>query len=258
LKTLTLAAGEKMKEQDLKLAMPDGAAEAVLYTSDDGKPLPGVLFVPDIGSIRDTMRKMAQRLAEEGYTVLMPNPFYRTSAVPVFSFPRKPGDPATMKRMGELISPLTPEALDADLEVYLDFLTSQPTTAPGGVGVVGFCIGGLITFRAAAVRPEKVAVAASFHGGGLYKANDAASPHLGLPKVKARLYFGHAVEDNSMNAEAITELVKALKAWGGRYESEMYEGARHGWTVPDNPAYNQPQAERAWAKLTALFKESLR
>jgi len=246
-----------MKEQDLKLAMPEGTTEAVLYTSDDGKALPGVLFVPDVGSIRDTMRQMARRLADEGYTVLMPNPFYRTSAVPVFSFPRKPGDPATMKRMSELIGPLKPEALDADLGVYLDYLTSQPTTASGAVGVVGFCIGGLITFRAAAVRPEKVAVAASFHGGGLYKAGDPGSPHLGLPKVKARLYFGHAVEDNSMNTEAIAELVKALKAWDGRFESEIYEGARHGWTVPDNPNYNQPQAERAWAKLTALFNEEL-
>jgi len=246
-----------MKEQDLKLAMPDGATDAVLYTSDDGTPLPGVLFVPDIGSIRDTMRQMARRLADEGYTVLMPNPFYRTSSVPVFSFPRKPGDPATMKRIGELIGPLAPDALDADLAVYLDYLSSQPTTTQAGVGVVGFCIGGLITFRAAAVRPEKVAVAASFHGGGLYKAGDPGSPHLGLPKIKGRLYFGHAVEDNSMNTEAITELVKSLQEWGRRYESEMYQGAHHGWTVADNPNYNQPQAERAYAKLTELFRGAL-
>ncbi len=246
-----------MKEQDLKITMPEGTTEAVLYTSDAETPLPGVLFVPDVGSIRGTMRQMARRVADEGYTVLMPNPFYRTSTVPVFSFPRKPGDPATMKRMGELLGPLTPDALDADLAVYLDFLTSQPATSQAGVGVGGFCIGGLITFRAAAVRPEKVAVAASFHGGGLYKAGDPGSSHLGLPKIKARLYFGHAVEDNSMNTEAITELVKSLKAWGDRYESEIYEGAHHGWTVADNPNYNQPQAERAYAKLTELFRETL-
>jgi carboxymethylenebutenolidase len=246
-----------MREQDLKLAMPDGTTEAVLYTSDDGKALPGILFVPDIGSIRDTMRWMARRVAEEGYTVLMPNPFYRTSAVPVFSPEIKHGTPERMKRIQELSAPLTPEKLDGDLGVYLDTLISQPATAKSGVGVVGFCIGGHISLRAAAVRPEKVLVAASFHGGGLYKANDPASPHLVLPKVKGRLYFGHAIEDNSMKAEAITELVKALKAWGGRYESEMYEGAHHGWTVADNPNYNQPQAERAYAKLWELFSETI-
>ena len=247
-----------MKQQELKLAMPYGITDAVLYTADDGKPLPGVLLVPDVWGIRETMREMALRVAAEGYTVLMPNPFYRVSAPPVFPFARKDAAPEqVMQRIGELLDPLTPGAIDADAGVYLDFLSSQPTIAAGGVGVVGFCIGGLISFRAPAVRPDKVAVAASFHGGGLYKANDPGSAHLRLPKMKSKLYFGHAFDDNSMNAEAIAELENALREWGGRYESEVYEGARHGWTVPDNPAYNQSQAERAFAKLKAVFKVAL-
>ncbi|HEY8996993.1 MAG TPA: dienelactone hydrolase family protein, partial [Edaphobacter sp.] len=93
--------------------------------------------------------------------------------------------------------------------------------------------------------------------GGLYNANDPNSPHRNLHSIKARLYFGHAIEDNSMNSEAIAGLEKSLKEWGGRFESEVYEGAHHGWTVPDNPAYNQPQAERAFSKLIQLFKEEL-
>jgi carboxymethylenebutenolidase len=246
-----------MKKQEIKLTLPDGTTNAVLYTADDGRPQPGTLFIPDIGGLREAVSHTAERVAIEGYTVLVPNPFYRTSEPPVFKFPRTQGDSATMQRMGELLSPLTPEAIDADTAAYLDFLTSQPTTKPGGVGVVGFCIGGLMAFRAAASRPDKVSVAASFHGGGLYKANDPKSAHLGLPKIKARLYFGHAVEDNSMNAEAIAELGKALKAWGGRYESEVYEGAHHGWTLLDNSTYNRPQAERALAKLKSVLKESL-
>jgi carboxymethylenebutenolidase len=246
-----------MTEQDLQLTVPDGTVDAVLFKVEDSKPLPGILFIPDIGSIRETMREMARRLAAEGYTVLLPNPFYRTSRPPVFSFPRKPGDPATVKRMGELIKPLTPEGLEKDLAVYLDTLTLQPTTAKGRIGAVGFCIGGGIALRAAAVKPEAVGAVASFHGGGLYKANDPASPHLLLPRVKARLYFGHATEDKSMDTDAIAEFTKALKRWNGRFESEIYEGAHHGWTVPDNPAYNQPKAERAYAKLTELFRESL-
>lgn len=244
-----------MTEQDLQLTLPDGTADAVLFTPDSDHPLPGVLFIPDIGSIRDTKRQMARRLADEGYVVLMPNQFYRTSRPPVFPFPRKSGEPATMKRMAELAAPLTPEALDKDLAVYLDTLAGHISRKK--IGVVGFCIGGGIALRAAAVRPDLVAAVASFHGGGLYKAHDPASPHLVLPKVKARLYFGHASDDKSMDADAITELVKALKEWGGRFESEIYEGARHGWTVPDNPVYNQPQAERANAKLTELFRETL-
>lgn len=246
-----------MTEKDLQLAVPDGTADAVLFTPEDGKPVPGVLFIPDIGSIRDAMRQMARRLASEGYTILMPNPFYRTSRPPVFSFPRKPGDPATMKRMGELIAPLTPEGLEKDLAVYLDTLASQPTTGTGMVGTVGFCIGGGIALRGAAVRPDLVGAVASFHGGGLYKNEDPGSPHLVLPRIKARLYFGHASDDKSMDAAAINHFEKALQTWGGRFESEIYQGAHHGWTVPDNPAFNEPLAERAYSKLTGLFREVL-
>jgi carboxymethylenebutenolidase len=245
-----------MNEKDLQITVPDGIVDAVLFTPEDGKPLPGVLFIPDIGSIRDTMRQMARRLAGEGYTVLMPNPFYRTSVPPVFSFPRKSGDPATVKRIQELAAPLTPEALERDLPVYIDTLTSQPTTAKGKIGAVGFCIGGGIALRIAAIRPDLVGAAASFHGGGLYKSDDPQSPHLVLPRIQARLYFGHATDDKSMNDDAIEHFEKTLLIWGGRFESETYD-AHHGWTVPDNPAYKQPEAERAWEKLTALFRETL-
>lgn len=247
-----------MKHQDIKLTMPDGTTDAVLYTADDNHPLPGVLFIPDVWSLRDTMRQMALRVANLGYTVLLPNPFYRVSAPPVFPFARKDATPEQInRRIGELAAPLTPQATTADTATYIDFLTSQPTTSSKPIGIVGLCMGGNIAFRAAASRPDKVAVVISFHGGGLYKANDPTSAYLGLPKIKARLYFGHAIEDKSMDADAITELVKALKAWGGHFESEVYEGAHHGWTVPDNPSYNQPQAERAFETLSALFKESL-
>lgn len=246
-----------MKKQELKLTLSDGTTDAVLYTADDGRPQRGTLLVPDVAGPREVVSQVAEKIASWGYTVLVPNPFYRTSDPPVFKFPRKQGNPATMQRISELLAPLTPAAIDADTGAYLDFLVSQRTTKPGGVGVVGFCIGGLMAFRAAASRPDKVAIAASFHGGGLYKPNDQKSAHLGLPKIKARLYFGHAIEDKSMNAEAIAELEKALKAWGGQYESEVYEGAHHGWTLPDNSSYNRPQADRALVKLKGVFEESL-
>lgn len=123
---------------------------------------------------------------------------------------------------------------------------------------MGYCFCGALALRTAAARPAKVAAAASFHGGGLYKAGSPDSPHLVLPQVKARLYFGHAVEDKSMTAEDIAHFEQALAAWGGVYESETYEGASHGWTVPDNPVFNAAQADRAFSKLTELFAKTLR
>jgi carboxymethylenebutenolidase len=244
-----------MIEEPIEIAMPDGKAEAYLYHSE--RPLPGVLYLTDIGGIRDANRDAASRLAAEGYAVLMPNIFYRTSRLPVFDFPFRAGEKRSTDRMNEIRAPLNPEAVDRDASAYVDFLASQTTAAPGPFGVVGYCFSGAFAMRAAATRPDRIGALASFHGGGLYKEGDPSSPHLLLPRIRARLYFGHAADDRSMPRDAIDKFDAALAAWGGRYESEYYEGAHHGWTVTDFPSYNEPAAERAYAKLTALLAETL-
>lgn len=245
-----------MKEVLIEIGTADGTSDALLFGPDSGQA-PGVIFLTDIGGIRPSQRDMARRIAGEGYTVLLPNIFYRTARVPVFDFPIKLGEERTTKRFAELREPLTPGAIERDTAAFVDFLAAQDSVRSAGLGVVGFCFSGALAMRMAAVRPERVVAAASFHGGGLY--SDApGSPHLLLPRIHAHLYFGHASEDRSMPAEAIQILNQALEAWGGEYESEIYGSAHHGWTVPDHPAYNQPQAERAHGKLMELFNKALR
>lgn len=246
-----------MIAEEIEIRTHDGTADAVLYCPEDGTRRPGVIHLTDIGGIRPAQRAMAGRLAEEGYTVLMPNLFYRTDQPPLIDFDWRADADRAKKRFAELMEPLTPEAMEHDAGDYVDFLAAQSSTGHGTIGVVGYCFSGAMALRTAAARPEKIAAVASFHGGRLYTDTDA-SPHLALPRVKARLYFGHAVEDRTMPAEAIAKLDGALQEWGGNYESEVYEGAYHSWTVPDSPVYNQPQAERAYSKLTELLANALK
>ena len=124
------------------------------------------------------------------------------------------------------------------------------------MGVVGFCFAGQFALRVAAARPDRIAAAASFHGGGLFKDSEQ-SPHLVLPRVKARLYFGHAENDQSMPADAITKFEDALREWGGSYESETYP-ARHGWMIPGREVHHPAEAARGFSKLIELFDNSLR
>jgi carboxymethylenebutenolidase len=153
--------------------------------------------------------------------------------------------------------------MERDASDYVDFLAAQDSVSEGAMGVVGHCFTGQMAMRAAAARPNRIAAAASFHGVRLFTDN-AASPHLALPRIKARLYFAHAVNDASMPQEAIEKLDRALEAWdagassGNGYESEVYEGAYHGWTALDSPVYNERQAERAFQKLNDLFAEALK
>jgi carboxymethylenebutenolidase len=244
-------------EEDIQLRMSDGVADAVLYRPEEGRRQPGIVHLTDIRGIRESHRDMARRLAALGYTVLMPNIFYRTGRPPVMDLPAGTSEEERAKRMNELRAPLTPDAMDRDVSGYVDFLAADPSVGGGPIGVVGYCFAGAMAMRAAAARPATVKAAASFHGGGLY--TDApSSPHLVLQRITGRLYFGHAIEDRSMPEDAIKRLDRALEAWGGTYKSEVYKGSRHGWTVPDSPVYNRPQAERAFQELTGVFAAALR
>jgi carboxymethylenebutenolidase len=251
------ALGGHVIETAIEIRTPDGVSDGFLFRTEAAGRRPGVIHLTDIGGIRSSHRGMAQRLAEKGYVLLLPNVFYRTGRPPMFDFPFKPGEERSMKRLAELAGPLTPEAMERDASAYVDFLAAQDSVSDGPMGVLGHCFTGAMSMRTAAARPDKIAVAASLHGGNLFT-DKPTSPHLALPRIKSRLYFGHAAQDRTMPQEAIENLDRALATWGGKYESEVYDGALHGWTVPDSPAYNQPQAERALGKLTELLAGTLR
>lgn len=231
--------------------MDDGSAGALLYTHGS-EPRPGVVFLADAGGIRSSVRQAAARLAEAGYTVLVPNTFFRVGEPPFFTPPLDFQDPKVRATFAAIAGSLPPAAMEADGARYVEYLAAQPETSDAPIGVVGHCMTGAMALRTAAACPETVGAAASFHGGRLFTDADD-SPHLVLPRVKARLYFGHADQDRSMPAEAIEGLDRALADWGGRYESELYAGALHGWTTTDSPVYHKEQAERAFAKLLELL-----
>ena len=245
-----------MTEEAVDIILPDGTADATVYRPDRPGRSPGVLHLTDVLGIRPATADMARRLAAAGHVVLQPNIFFRTAKPPLFDFAPNFGDERTLKRFGELAGPLTPAAMERDAAGYIDYLARRPDVDPGRMGVVGYCFSGKFALHAAAARPARIVAAASFHGGHL--ATDAAdSPHTLLPRIKARLYFGHAVDDRSMTPAMIEKLESALEAWGGRFESETYAGALHGWTVPGSPIYNEPQAERHFSRLTELFTATL-
>jgi carboxymethylenebutenolidase len=247
----------EISEREIEIPTSDGASDGVLYQPEGSRRWPGIIFLTDIGGIRAATREMALRLAAEGYCVLLPNVFYRNARPPLFDFPRVIGEERTMKRIAELAAPLTPEAIERDALGYIEFLATQDSVSDGAMGVVGHCFTGGVALRVAAARSDRIAAAASFHGGWLYTAAPT-SPHLVLPRIKARLYLAHAIKDDSMPPEAIEKLEEALAVWGGKYESEVYDGAYHGWTALDSPVYNERQAERAFQKMTELFAETLK
>ena len=210
------------------------------------------------------MRDIGKRIAAEGYAVLVPNPFYRVAKAP-FSFDANFSfqNPADMARLRPLIASVN-QAVNAekDAVAYVAFLDAQKEVDQAKkIGTQGYCMGGALVVRTAAALPDRIGAGASFHGGGLVT-DKPDSPHLLAPKIKARMYFGVASNDDARQPDAKIKLKEAFAAAHVPAEIEVYAGL-HGWCVPDIPAqngapiYNKPDAERAWGKLVALYKAAL-
>jgi carboxymethylenebutenolidase len=246
-----------MRSSTLEIETPDGTADAYLTRPDGGDRHPGVLLIMDAYGLRPRIEEMADRIAERGYAVLAPNVFYRAGRAPVLPFPDMTSEEARgvfFKGVRPLMEQLTPERLAADGAAYLDELAR---VADEPVAITGYCMGVRFGLRIAAAHPERVAALAGFHGGGLVT-DDPQSPHRSAGALRAEVYLGHADQDPSNSAEQIAELDAALAAAGVAHRTEVYPGARHGYTMSDTPAYDEQAAERHFGALFDLLDRTLR
>ncbi len=257
-------AEQHVVETDVTIKTPDGTCDAAFFHPATGSH-PGVLIWADAFGLRPAMRDIGRRIAADGYSVLVPNPFYRVAKAPVFDNPAAFDfqNRADMAKLTPLMASVNaPGVAETDATAYIAFLDAQSQVNKAKkVGIQGYCMGGPLVVKTAAALPNRVGAGASFHGGGLVT-DKADSPHLLAPKIKARMYFGVASNDDQRQPDAKDKLREAFAAAKVPAEIEVYP-AKHGWCVPDMPVengvpiYSKPEAERAWAKLVALYKMAL-
>ena len=250
-------AQSQVVEKDVDVPMASGVADSALFYPAGKGPWPAVLIWTDILGLRPVFRDMGRRLAAQGYVVLVPNPFYRNHKAPIvdgsFDF-NKPEDRA---KVMPLAAALTQDAAFSDAKAYIAFLDAQPQTdKKRKAGVQGYCMGGPLTFRTAAIVPNRIGAAATFHGGGLVT-DKPDSPHLLIPKMKATVYCAVADNDDKSQPTAKDTLKASFAAAKVPAKVEVYTGDNHGWCVKGSQPYDEAGAERAWAELTALYKKSL-
>jgi carboxymethylenebutenolidase len=245
-----------IKGRDVVIDTPEGKADAYFVAPATGKH-PGVLVWPDIMGLRPAFRQMADRLAQSGYAVLVVNQFYRSTKAPFL----KPGEsfdqPDVRAKIMPFVQVLTPAGTVSDAKAFTAFLDAQKAVdTRRGLASTGYCMGGPMVFRTVAARPDRYRAGGTFHGGGLV-GDKPGSPNTLIPQMKASFLIAIAENDDQRAPTDKDVLKKAFADAKLSAEIEVYKGTMHGWCPPDSKVYNQAQADRAWERQLALFKQAL-
>ena len=245
------ARGPSLSEAMVSIPTPDGTADAFFVHPAEGIH-PAIVMWPDIAGLREANKAMARRLAAAGYAVLAVNQYYRSARAPVLASFAEWRTDAGQAKLKPMIAAITPEGAVRDASAFVAWLDRQGAVdTKRGIGADGFCMGGPFAVRTAFAAPQRVRAVASLHGAGLVS-DGPDSPHRLLAKTQARYLFAIARNDDA-RAPGDKEALKVAAAAAGRpAEIEVYQGD-HGWTVPDSPVYAPAEADRAFARMLALF-----
>jgi carboxymethylenebutenolidase len=253
-----------LTETEVEIKTPDGVSDAAFIHPTSGSH-PAVLIWTDAFGLRPSMREIGKRIAAEGYSVLVPNPFYRIGKAPMFTDASNFNFQTDRAKITPLMASVSaPGAAEKDAIAYVEFLDKQKQVNKSKkIGTQGYCMGGPLVVRTCATIPDRLGAGGSFHGGGLVSRDpkDQNSPHLLAPKINAHMYFGIAANDDAAQPDAKDKL---KEAFGSKAQIEVYGTCQHGWCVSDmpkqadgKPIYDKAEADRAWGHLVALYKQNL-
>jgi carboxymethylenebutenolidase len=245
-----------MSYEQVSIRTQDGDCPAYVFTPSGSGRHPAVIFYMDGLGIRPTIFEMGQRLASHGYVVLVPDLFYRVGHYGPLDPKEVFASGDARAALGHLFASTDNRRAGEDTAAFLAYLDGREDVDGTKVGTTGYCMGGGMSLTAAGTYPDRVAAAASFHGGNL-ATDSELSPHLLAPAIAARVYVAGADQDNSYPPEMAARLDQALSDAGVDHRCEIYPGALHGWTMADFPVYNEAAAQRHWDALVALFADTL-
>ncbi len=243
-------------ETDVSITTPDGEADA-FFAHPQGRASAAVLIWPDILGLRPAFKMMAKRLAGDGYAALVVNPYYRRAKAPLVEVGDSFSNPAVREKIFPFARSLSQDTNRTDARAFIDWLDAQSAVDTSrGVGTMGYCMGGPMTFVTAHERADRVRAGGSYHGGGLVT-GAPTSPHRMVQHMNADFLIAIAENDHERSPHVEGVLRETFAETGNSAEIEVYAGTKHGWCPPDSQVYDEAQADKAWARTLALFETAL-
>jgi len=236
--TVTTNAQQQVVEKNVDIKTPDGTCDAAFIHPATGAHA-AVIIWPDAFGLRQSMRDMGKRLAaENGYSVLVVNPYYRVAKGTVYPNAATVDFNAERDKLTPLMGSINAAGtVEKDAPAFVAWLDSQPQVdKTKKIGTQGYCMGGALVVRTAAAVPDRIGAGGSFHGGGLVT-QQPTSPHLLAPKIKARMYCGIAANDDMQQPDAKTKLKEAFEAAKVPVEVEVHPIGQERWCRPDMPKH---------------------
>ena len=239
-----------MITREIAVTTAEGEMPTFVFHPEHDGPHPVVLYLMDAPSIRPALRDMASRLATAGYYVMLPYLYYRGGPYREFGLSDE-----DMHDRAELMETIDPTNIVGDAEALLAVADADPAARGGDVGAVGFCMSGGLVISLARALPERVAAVASIHGAWLVR-DRADSPHLGLDRVRAEVYFAWVNPDVTAPPETIPVMRRALEEADVRYTIDIITNAVHGF-APAGERYDRAASELHWERVHSLLRRNL-
>jgi carboxymethylenebutenolidase len=220
----------------------------------DGDGTRGAVIVwMEIFGVNPHIQSVTDRVAAEGYVALAPDFFHRTGPGIELAY-----DEAGMNKGISHLTQLKADQMIADAQGALTYLRGRSDVLGDKIGVMGFCIGGHMTYLTAC--EADVAAAASFYGGGISAAEGpggAASTLSRSTGISCPILCLYGAKDAHIPLDQVDQVRSALNAAGTQHEVIVYDDADHGFFCDRRESYHKASADDAWTRVKALFKSNL-
>ena len=230
-----------MKPNYVSLNVDDGTTMEAYVAPIPPVARGGVIVLQEAYGVNAYIRRVADRIASQGYIVIAPELFHRTS--PGFETNEAPLD-----QIMPLIQALKVDEIEKDAKAARSWLAAQQSIGDN-LGVVGFCMGGRSAFIANSSLPFRAAV--SLYGGGIADLLDR------VPRLSAPMLFFWGGADARIPRETWSKIPAALDAAGKEHVDVEFSGALHAYLTDDRPVYHQSAAELTWPLILNFFRQKL-
>jgi len=203
---------------------------------------PGVLVIQEWWGLDSGIKQMADRLGAAGFVALAPDLYHGELA-----------GHTEMDKAGRLMQSLPPDRAARDMSGAVDFLANHPAVTSDGVGVMGFCMGGMLAFIIAANRPDKIKAVVPFYGF------PQGNMEPDWSKLTASISGHMAEHDNYFSPAAAKALEAKLRGMGKDVTLTVHPGTGHAFMGPHNAlgTLNEKVAAEIWPQAVAFLKDKL-